>query len=192
MQLRVAMEIASTEAEGPGRRYAIWVQGCPMRCPGCCNPSYLPFEGGEGVDLEALSRRVLETPGIEGISLLGGEPTEQAEALAELAVRCQARGLTVMVYSGYTMKELRLRENPHVTRLLAHTDLLVDGRYNQNQPDSTRRWVGSRNQGMHFLSTRYSPEDSRFREKETVEFRLTKGSTRLTINGWPTKELLEQ
>jgi anaerobic ribonucleoside-triphosphate reductase activating protein len=45
--LRVAQVVPCTEAEGPGRRFALWFQGCPLRCPGCCNPEMLPFEGGQ-------------------------------------------------------------------------------------------------------------------------------------------------
>src|SRR6059058_3547475 len=43
----VAHIVPCTEAEGPGKRFALWFQGCPLRCPGCCNPEMLPFEGGE-------------------------------------------------------------------------------------------------------------------------------------------------
>ena len=45
LRLRVAQIVPFTEAEGPGRRFALWFQGCPLRCPGCCNPEMLPFEG---------------------------------------------------------------------------------------------------------------------------------------------------
>ena len=44
--LSVAQIVPHTEAEGPGVRFALWFQGCPLRCPGCCNPEMLPFDGG--------------------------------------------------------------------------------------------------------------------------------------------------
>jgi len=149
--LNVAQIIAETEAEGPGRRFAIWVQGCPLRCPGCCNPQMLRFdqEPGEGViDPAALAERVLATPGIDGVSLLGGEPFAQAEGLAEVAERVRARGLDVMIYSGFTLSELREKATtePGVQKLLAQCDLLVDGPYDRDRPEHTsmrpRRWIG--------------------------------------------------
>ncbi len=186
LELRVGVEVPDTEAEGPGRRYAIWVQGCPMRCPGCCNPELLPFRGGEPTTPAELLARVLAThegSALEGISLLGGEPFSQAEPLAIVAEGAHAAGLSVMVYSGHTLAELRAMSEPGVARLLAATDLLVDGRYERDQPDTTRRWIGSRNQVLHFLTDRYAPGDPRFESGETIEIRLVGGE--LTINGWP-------
>src|SRR5258708_18463055 len=74
-----------TDAEGPGKRFALWFQGCPMRCPGCCNPEMLPFEGGSKIpvaELEALFIEAQKRHGIEGITLLGGEPLAHAPAAA--------------------------------------------------------------------------------------------------------------
>lgn len=176
MQLRVAQIVEDTEAEGPGRRFAIWVQGCPLRCAGCCNPGMLRFEGGEDMDVAALAARVLATPGIEGVSLLGGEPFAQSEACAELARRVRP-ALSVMVYSGFTLAELA------GSPLLGAIDLLVDGRYVREEPEAARRWIGSRNQQLHFLSPRYDADDPRFRTANTVELRLSKGE--LVVNGWP-------
>lgn len=179
--LRVAQVIEDTEAEGPGRRFAVWVQGCPLRCAGCCNPQMLRFEGGTETSSAELAAQALATPGIEGVSLLGGEPFAQAEALADFARRVRAAGLSVMVYSGFTRAELEERDGARA--LLDACDLLVDGRYDRDRPESRRRWIGSTNQELHFLSARYREDDPRFTTPNTVEIRLRKGE--LIVNGWP-------
>src|SRR6516225_9323742 len=107
MILRVAQIVPCTEAEGPGKRYALWFQGCPLRCPGCCNPEMLPFEGGARVALsEVLSEieSAAAEEGIEGVTLLGGEPLAHAAGVAALARGVRSRGLTVMIFSGYTLE----------------------------------------------------------------------------------------
>lgn len=182
-ELSLAIEVADTEAEGPGRRYAIWVQGCPLRCKGCCNLELLPFRGGRVDTAAALLDRILATPDIEGISLLGGEPTSQAAGLAPVCEGVRAAGLNVMLYTGFTLDELRGRGDAAIDRLLAACDLVVDGPYDREQPDSARRWIGSTNQGLHFLSDAYRPDDPRFTEGETIELRIVNGE--LIINGWP-------
>jgi len=181
--LRVAQLVPRTEAEGPGRRFAVWVQGCPLRCPGCCNPEMFAMGRGTVMTAEALAARVLATPGIEGLSVLGGEPFEQAGPVAELCERVRAGGLSTLVFSGYTLAELRARGRPDVERLLATLDLLVDGRYEQDLPEPRRRWIGSSNQVMHFLTPRYSPEDPTFTAPNTAEVHLVEG--RVVVNGWP-------
>ena len=75
--LNLAQVVPCTEAEGPGRRFAVWVQGCPLRCPGCCNPEFLPFAGGTPTRVSELLRRV-DTEDVEGVTLLGGEPFAHA------------------------------------------------------------------------------------------------------------------
>ena len=184
MELRVSVLVDDTGAEGPGRRFALWVQGCTIRCPGCCNPQMFPKEGGTAHDTAALADRIAGVPGLEGVSILGGEPFEQPEALADLCARVQAKGLSVMIYTGFTMAELRAKNDPHVERALAHTDLLVDGRFEQALYETKRRWIGSSNQVLHFLSSRYSPDDPRFREPNSVEVRIKDGE--VIVTGWPT------
>ncbi len=185
----VGVEVADTEAEGPGRRYAIWVQGCPMRCPGCCNPELLRFGGGTPRTVARLLETILSAHArspLEGVSLLGGEPFAQAPALAVLAERVREAGLGVMVYSGFRLDELHEKiaaNEPGVARLLAACDLLVDGRYERDLPDRERRWIGSTNQQLHLLTTRHRADDPVFREGETIELRLVDGQ--LIINGWP-------
>ena len=72
--------------------------------------------------------------------------------------------------------------DPAVAELLALTDILVDGPYLREQPDTERRWIGSRNQRVHFLTDRYHHDD-RWRQRNTLEIRVDR--TGVTVNGFP-------
>jgi anaerobic ribonucleoside-triphosphate reductase activating protein len=184
--LQVAQMVACTEAEGPGRRFALWFQGCPLRCPGCCNPEMLPFEGGSRLPLAevvAHIRRAANQQGVEGITLLGGEPLAHARAAAALAQRIQSAGLSVMIFSGYTLEEARQLPEPAVAELLSLTDILVDGPYLREQPENRRRWIGSANQRIHFLTNRYRADDPCWQRPNTLEIRLR--DREVSINGFP-------
>jgi anaerobic ribonucleoside-triphosphate reductase activating protein len=190
--LRVAAIVDDTRAEGPGRRWALWVQGCSIRCPGCCNPEMFDERRGRPDGIDELAAHIAEARahGVEGVTFLGGEPFEQAAGLAELARRAKALAMTVMVFSGYTLDELRARAD--AAELLALTDLLVDGRYDRARPEPRppvgRRWIGSANQVMHFLTAAYAPDDPQMRDDNTIEIRLAGGALR--INGWPSADQL--
>ncbi|HEY7308321.1 MAG TPA: 4Fe-4S single cluster domain-containing protein [Gemmataceae bacterium] len=186
--LQIAQIVPCTEAEGPGRRFAVWLQGCPLRCPGCCNPEMLPFEGGTAMTLRDLVAQIEEAApvhGIEGITLLGGEPLAHAAGCAAFAGAVRQRGLTVMIFSGYTLEEARRLPDPAVGGLLALTDILVDGPYLRDQPELRRRWIGSANQRIHFLSDRYRADDPRWLLPNTLEIRLR--GPELTVNGFPAR-----
>jgi anaerobic ribonucleoside-triphosphate reductase activating protein len=186
--LRVATIVADTESEGPGRRWSIWLQGCSIRCPGCCNPEMFDPRRGRELATDALAAQIPEA--VEGITVLGGEPFEQAAGVATLARAAKARGLTVMVFSGYTLAELAAR--PDAGELLAATDLLVDGRYDQTLPEPAppagRRWIGSTNQVMHYLTEAYRADDPRMRAANTIEIRWSPAG--VAINGWPSADRL--
>src|SRR5438270_8174030 len=160
--LNIAQIVPCTEAEGPGLRFAVWFQGCPLRCPGCCNPEMLPFRGGRAMPLDAVLAELdaaRSHSDIEGITLLGGEPLTHAAGAAALADAARRRGLSVMVFTGYTLAEARQLPDPAVADLLALTDLLVDGPYQRELPEPRRRWIGSANREIHFLTDRYPAAD---------------------------------
>ena len=179
-----------TEAEGPGRRAALWVQGCDKRCPGCCNPDFLPLMERELIPVPAMLAKLLQAQqrhALEGLTLLGGEPMLQAQGLAELARGAQAAGLSVMVFTGYTLEELVTCSPLGYRNLLDVTDVLVDGPYERSQPDETRRWIGSRNQRLHYLSARYDAAIERLPEGgRELEIRIGLDGA-LRVNGWPTR-----
>jgi anaerobic ribonucleoside-triphosphate reductase activating protein len=189
--LQVAQIVPSTEAEGPGRRLAIWLQGCPLRCPGCCNPQMLPFEGGTPTRLETLLTKIADAQRqhrIEGVTLLGGEPFAHAVGAAPLAAKVQRRGLSVMIFTGYLLEDLRRDALSEVAALLRNTDILVDGPYLQELPEPERRWIGSSNQRIHFLTERYDESDERWQQRNTLEIRLRHGE--LSVNGFPAHRAL--
>jgi anaerobic ribonucleoside-triphosphate reductase activating protein len=148
----------------------------------------LPFEGGRAVALRSLAEaieEVVQTHGIEGITLLGGEPLAHAVGAASLARLARERGLTVMVFTGYLLEEARRLPDPDVAELLALTDILVDGPYLRELPETRRRWIGSANQRIHFLSERYRADDPRWLLPNTLEIRLR--GPELTVNGFPAR-----
>ena len=186
--MRIAQIAPCTEAEGPGRRFALWFQGCPLRCPGCCNPEMLPFDGGARLTAADALRQMEEAVRlyqIDGITLLGGEPLAHAEGAAALARAAHDLDLNVMVFTGYVLEAALQMPDPAVADLLKETDILVDGPYLHNQPETRRRWIGSANQRVHFLSGRCSADDPRWLLPNTLEIRL-RGSE-LTVNGFPAR-----
>ena len=186
--IRIAAVVPVTEAEGPGARFAVWVQGCAIRCPGCCNPHMFDAEGGEAVEPEDLLARLDEVRGrVEGITLLGGEPFEQAAALVPFVRGARERGSSVVAFSGYRIEELRRDRPPSARELLDAVDLLVDGPFVTSLPGSRRRWAGSDNQDFHFLTDRYSPGVeviSAGEPERTVELRLGADGW-VERSGWP-------
>ena len=188
----MASRLPCTEAEGPGRRAALWVQGCNKRCRGCCNPAYLQLAERELVSASSVLdwlRNAHHAHDLEGVTFLGGEPMLQAQGLTVVAQGAQSLGLSVMVFSGYTNDELDVLQLPGVDQLLRYTDVLVDGPYEVNLPEKNRHWAGSANQQFHYLTTRYDARIESDGEVERVfEVRLRTDSS-VFVNGWPEKVL---
>ncbi len=148
-----------SRANGPGARFVIWLQGCTLGCAGCFNPATHPHAGGSErpvVDLLAEVQEAAARYGIEGLTLSGGEPLQQAAAAAALLAGARALGLSTLVFSGYTREEiLALPDGPAA---LASLDVLVDGRYRSTERlgEGLR---GSANQRILLLSDRYTLAD---------------------------------
>lgn len=148
MKLQVAGIMKESIVDGPGIRYAVFVQGCPHRCPGCHNPQTHPFEGGTEMDVADIFAEFKRNPLLKGVTLSGGEPFAQAEALAELAKLVHGAGKDVVAYTGYVYEDLLAMDDPAVHALLAETDLLIDGPFLQKQRNLELRFRGSENQRL--------------------------------------------
>ncbi len=132
--LNVAAFEPCTKVHGPGTRFALWLQGCPLRCTGCTNPEMLDVDKeAQRVsprEVNVLIRKAMECVlPMEGITVMGGEPTSQAEALFPVLKYAQQAGLNSLVFSGFTLGQLRNRRDPAIEDLLGLTDTLIDGPY---------------------------------------------------------------
>lgn len=144
MKIRVAGEIEESIVDGPGLRYVLFVQGCPIHCKGCQNPQTWDMDGGKLVSVRAILEKIRSNPLIKGVTFSGGEPFAQAEALLPLARVLKRSGYHVMSYSGYTFEELM--KSDACRSLLFELDLLVDGPFIEEQKSLELLFRGSRNQ----------------------------------------------
>jgi len=160
-------------AAGPGRRLVVWLQGCLKRCPGCANQAFLPLTRARVMAAEELLDAAERASPIAGVTLSGGEPALQADALVPILSEMRSRGLNVMMYAGYTLEELKGTHAP----LLRQVDLLVDGEF-RSEMARGGRYRPSGNQRIHFLSDRLSPSD--FEDVPDTVFAVRDGHAAIT------------
>lgn len=147
-KIRIAGIEEESIVDGPGIRYVIFAQGCSHRCPGCHNPATHSFDGGRLLSMDAILEEIESNPLLDGITLSGGEPFEQAEVLSMLAQRARKLSLDVIVYTGYTYEKLvkGFPNNPYWSSLLDATDMLIDGPFINEQKSYILKFRGSANQ----------------------------------------------
>lgn len=134
-------------ANGPGVRTSIFVTGCSHKCYNCFNEEYQDFQAGslwtEEETEEIISN--LENPHIRGLSILGGEPMENAEELLEILGEIKTRtSKDIWLWSGYTFEEIL--EDEKKLNLLREVDILVDGKFVEKLKDLRLKFRGSSNQ----------------------------------------------
>lgn len=147
-RIRIAGIIKESIVDGPGIRFVVFAQGCRHNCPGCHNPATHPLSGGSFVEVEDIINQMKNNPLLDGITLSGGEPFEQAEAFSELAEMAKNSGYNVMTYSGYTYENILINKsmNPGWSKLLNLTDTLVDGEFRLEEKSLLLQFRGSLNQ----------------------------------------------
>ncbi len=155
MRARISRVHHPVTALGPGTRAGIWFQGCSIGCDGCMSRDTWDKEAGVEAEVSELVGWVQSLPDAEldGVTISGGEPFEQPEALDQLldgigsCARRASGELDVLCYSGFAHRRLR-RFYPG---LLAKVDALVAGPYVRSRPTNLI-WRGSANQEIVTLT----------------------------------------
>lgn len=123
--------LAPVSTLGPGSRLGLWVQGCTLACPGCASQDTWDTSRGSWWSvgrLVGVVEQEIQRSGITALSVTGGEPLQQADAVAELlrAVRpLLTGGVPVLLFTGYAPTAARARA-PWLDELC---DVVIAGRY---------------------------------------------------------------
>lgn len=181
MFVNVNRFIKVTQAEGPGQRSCVWLQGCNRHCEGCFATDTWPTTPKIIMTVDDILHQSMDDPKTEGITVLGGEPFDQPEPLAALLRGAWQNQLSTIVFTGNTYDKLLSLAVVHkdIEDALKHIDVLIDGPFVVSQQSYKRPLVGSDNQRFLFLTSRYSMSDFR---PNSIEMRIgADGSVR--VNG---------
>lgn len=151
--MKVNSILKISEANGPGKRGVIWVQGCTRHCEGCFNKETQPVFGGVEMSVSSILKQFILKE-IDGITVSGGEPFAQVSELKKLLQAAKKKGLNTLVYSGYTYEELLI----NCKDVLRFCNYLIDGPYKKDIP-SKCRWAGSGNQRFLELENGFVKND---------------------------------
>lgn len=189
--LNIMGYVDESEVNGPGCRAVVWVQGCLQECPGCFNEKSWSFEINQLVLVDHLLERILANPRNQGVTFSGGEPFWQAPALAELARKVKAEGLSTMSFTGFTLERLQSEYAPAGAQdLIDQLDILIDGPYIQalaiHSPESP---VSSSNQRVHVLNPAF--RDRIDWASDQIEVHVLKDGSRI-VTGYQGQLLLSE
>lgn len=122
------------ESLGPGKRIGIWTVGCHRKCPGCSNPELWSIDGHNPisvVDLIHVISELCEDNQVDGFTISGGEPMNQAEELLNLVENLSEINPDILLFSGYSYESLMMNES--TAAVLDFVAVLVDGEYIQEK-----------------------------------------------------------
>lgn len=186
MNLQMYMMPVITEVLGPYKRCAFWVQGCDKRCKGCIAEDAWDSNGGQSVAVKDLADHIIYLNDIEGITISGGEPFLQQDALCEL-IECikSQRNIGVIVYTGMLYSEI---ENTHLAELC---DLIIDGEYIEELNDD-KSLRGSSNQNIICITDRYRDVIDNYYGIQGRKIELLIGTENTQMIGIPSRKVLDK
>lgn len=156
--LRIHDFMASSQANGPGKRAVLWLQGCSLGCEGCFNPNTHSFDAGTEVSVsDFLARIKALCDSVDGLTISGGEPLLQIWPLTRLlqGIRASTK-MSIVLFTGFSITEVA--RIPGADSLLSTVDVVIAGRFEQKNRIATGL-RGSLNKTFHFLTDRLSLSD---------------------------------
>ncbi|KIM07211.1 MAG: hypothetical protein KU38_10780 [Sulfurovum sp. FS08-3] len=174
---------------GPNKRVGVWFDGCSLGCAGCISVHTWQQKEKNKSSVAKIVEEVSQYD-TQRVTVSGGEPFEQPEALLALLQALRDKGFNdILVYSGYEFAYLQ----EHFGEILKYIDALIDGRFEQNQ-ESKEVYRGSANQTLYVLNEALQPLYEEFRVSTKRELQIVDTNQQLYVLGIPkitdSKELL--
>jgi anaerobic ribonucleoside-triphosphate reductase activating protein len=157
MQININKAHFPVTVLGHGRRIGVWLQGCSIGCKGCVSQDTWDNKINRSISVAQLMEwcKQVSKGQLDGITISGGEPFDQPEALSVFLDRLHQwrddmqSDLDILCYSGYPLSTLN---NKHAA-ILGKLDALIPEPYIDQQPTS-QLWRGSDNQSLQLLTER--------------------------------------
>ncbi len=151
--MRINKILSNVKVLGPGRRTVVWFQGCNKHCPGCIAPEMQPYDGGFSISAEEIMDFIGRQKRVDGVTFSGGEPFDQSpDELAGLVEDCDRVAGDVLIYTGYSMEQLKEKIKPDaLKRVLDATAVLITGPYKEEFDDGRSGLAGSGNQRIRIM-----------------------------------------
>lgn len=139
--------------DGPGIRLVYFMQGCKHDCKGCHNPQTHSFTGGKEVSISEMYQIYKNEILCSGVTLSGGDPMEQADALLTFVKLLKSEGVNIICYTGYTWEYLQQYGTAGQKALLEYIDVLIDGPFILEKRTLNLKYRGSSNQRLIDVQT---------------------------------------
>lgn len=162
---------------GPGRRLLLFTQGCSLHCKGCVNSHLWDFGCGKDISAAEILGLCKEN-NLDGVTLHGGEPLDQPEAVFEAVKLLKENGFSVILFTGYTKKELKGGQ----IAVWNAADIVVCGRFVESKKNLYMQFRGSTNQRVYTHKGKY--KGYKVTDGETVAILTLDGKGGLNVKGF--------
>ena len=153
----IARILYPIEVLGYGKRVGIWFAGCPHGCVACSNPELWESDPNHEITLDnlmSLIQDVCHNNEVDGFTITGGEPFCQSDELDKLVTELNEISDDILIYSGYTLEELKEMQNTSVDHIIAGIAVLIDGKYIESKNNGAIL-RGSDNQKIYILNEKH-------------------------------------
>ena len=141
-QMKLAGFIPASASDGPGIRSVLFLQGCSRYCLGCHNNSLQDSAGGYYMSCSKIIDGLRSRCRNKKLTISGGEPLEQFDALRFLLDALGKDGFNLCLYTGFEIEQVP-------SELMAHLHYLKTGPFLKNAQYPSKPFVGSNNQNFY-------------------------------------------
>lgn len=127
-KLSIARIYYPVQTLGPGNRVGIWTNGCNRNCDGCISPELQAYDVSKEYDVDVILQMIdkVSAP-IDGFTISGGEPFMKPKALAKLVKNLNEINDDILIFTGYTLEELKALNDVDIDYVLDNCTAIVDG-----------------------------------------------------------------